>query len=179
LQGERGVLQMHRPDFSVIALRQGTVCGYSPRMRFDLIVNTMFKTAMTERQIAVNNPAIWRPLYDIRDAVHAFIRAVQADLSLSGVFNVCSGNFTVGEVADQVKEEVEELINTKISLKIKNIQDFRNYKVAIEKAKNELGFLPQHSIASMVEQLFANREQYADYNRDEFFNIRTFQKLKF
>src|SRR3989344_6134509 len=66
LQGERGVLQMRDDDFSVIALRQGTVCGYSPRMRFDLIVNTMFKACMTEGQITVNNPAIWRPIYDLR-----------------------------------------------------------------------------------------------------------------
>ena len=36
LQGERGVLQLQDENFSVIALRQGTVSGYSPRMRFDL-----------------------------------------------------------------------------------------------------------------------------------------------
>jgi nucleoside-diphosphate-sugar epimerase len=43
LQGERGVFQMCTDDcdFSVIALRQGTICGHSPRMRFDLIVNTI------------------------------------------------------------------------------------------------------------------------------------------
>ena len=33
-------------DFSVIILRKGTVSGYSPRMRLDLVVNTMFKTAL-------------------------------------------------------------------------------------------------------------------------------------
>ena len=46
LQGERGVLQLADDDFSVVALRQGTVVGYSPRMRFDLIVNTMYKSAI-------------------------------------------------------------------------------------------------------------------------------------
>ena len=42
LQGEQAVMQMQDKDFSVIAFRQGTVSGYSPRMRLDLVVNTMF-----------------------------------------------------------------------------------------------------------------------------------------
>lgn len=177
LQGERGVLQEARDNFSTIALRQGTVSGHSTRMRMDLIVNTMFKFAMTEDQITINNPAIWRPVYDIRDCVQGFIKAIQADYSLSGVFNVCSGNFTVGEVGNLVKAEVEKLTNKKINLNTKNIQDFRNYKVSIEKAKTELGFKPQYSIADIVKNLYDNRDKYGNYNRDEFYNIRVFKKI--
>ena len=177
LQGERGVLQMGRDHFSVIALRQGTVCGHSPRMRMDLIVNTMFKTAMTEGQITINNPSIWRPIYDIRDCVNGFVRAVQVDESISGVFNVCSGNFTVGNVGDMVKAEVEKLTGKKISLNIKNVEDFRNYKVSIQKAETELGFHPQYSIADTVMQLHENRSLYGDFNQDEFYNIRVFKKI--
>jgi nucleoside-diphosphate-sugar epimerase len=65
LQGERGVLQLQDDDFSVIALRKGTVSGFSPRMRLDLIVNTMFKFAISDKHITVNNPSIWRPVLDI------------------------------------------------------------------------------------------------------------------
>jgi len=92
LQGERGCLQIQDENFSVIAIRKGTVSGYSPRMRLDLIVNTMFKAAMMNKKLIVNNPAIWRPILDIRDAVSGYIRAVQADQSVSGVFNISSGN---------------------------------------------------------------------------------------
>jgi len=84
LQGERGVLQMQDKDFSVIALRKGTVSGYSPRMRFDLIINTMYKCCVLDGKITVNNASIWRPILDIRDAVSAYLRAIQSDYSLSG-----------------------------------------------------------------------------------------------
>ena len=157
LQGERGVLQLADDDFSVIALRQGTLSGHSPRMRLDLIVNTMFKAAMTERHVTVNNPSIWRPILDIRDAQNAYLRAIQADISQSGVFNVASDNYTVGQVGDLVKSEVERLTGEKVAITIKNISDFRNYKVSFSKAKTYLGFQPQYDIIRMIDDALAFR----------------------
>src|SRR6202162_3602267 len=45
LQGEQGVMNLADGSCSVISLRKGTASGYSPRMRLDLIINTMFKCA--------------------------------------------------------------------------------------------------------------------------------------
>jgi nucleoside-diphosphate-sugar epimerase len=128
--------------------------------------------------ITVNNPNIWRPVYDLRDCVEAYVRAIQADESVSGVFNVCSGDFTVGAVADLVKDEVETLSGRQIKIEVKNIPDFRNYRVSIDKARAELGFDPQFSIKDMVADLYAHREQYGDFDKDEYYNIRVFKKLE-
>lgn len=177
LQGEKGVLQLQDKNFSVIALRQGTVCGFSPRMRMDLIVNTMFKFAMTERKITVNNPSIWRPILDIRDAATAYLRAIQADYSLSGVYNIASGNYTVGQVGDMVKYQIEKLVGEKVEIVLKNNEDFRNYKVTIDKARTYLGYQPQHAIEDIIEDLYANRACFEDYDNDQFYNIRVFKKL--
>ncbi|MBN1663347.1 MAG: SDR family oxidoreductase [Deltaproteobacteria bacterium] len=179
LQGERGVLQMQDENFSVIALRQGTICGFSPRMRFDLIVNTMFKAAFLDKTITVNNPSIWRPVYDIRDAANAFVRAIQANYSINGVFNVTSDNYTVGQVADLVKHEMEKKTGNKITLDIKNIQDFRNYKVTVDKAKTYLGFQPLYTIKGIVDHLFDHIHYFGDFENDEFYNLRTFKNIQF
>src|SRR5580704_558264 len=102
LQGEQAVMNLMNDELSVISLRMGTVCGYSPRMRLDLVINTMFKDALRNGEITVNNPAIWRPIISMEDAANAYVRAIEASEKLSGIFNVASGNYTIGEVGDLV-----------------------------------------------------------------------------
>ena len=178
LQGEQAVLQMIDKHFSVICLRQGTVSGYSPRMRLDLIVNTMFKSAMLDGIITVHNPAIWRPVLSIKDAVTAYIRSIESNEPISGVFNVASGNFTVGEVADLVKSSVLKKMEKDISLKIEHRQDYRNYKVNFEKARNVLSFKPRYDIDGIITDLVDNYEKFKDLKNKQFYNIDMFKSIK-
>ncbi len=176
LQGENGAMQLQDDSFSVIALRNGTVCGYSPRMRFDLIVNAMFKSALSSNTITINNPSIWRPIVHIQDECNAYLRAIQANLSISGAFNIASDNYTVGQVGDLVKHEVEKKLNLTIRLEIKDIQDFRNYKVTIEKAKTYLGYKPWFSIEDIVNELIDHKEEFTDFDDDKYYNILSFKR---
>jgi len=178
LQGERGVFQLQDENFSVIALRQGTVSGYSPRMRMDLVVNSMFKSAMTEGKIVINNTSIWRPVLAMGDAVKMYLRAIQAEYSTSGIFNVMSANYTVGQLGECIKEEVEKLTGKKILMDIRSTRDYRNYKVKADKAKIYLGFQPQFSAKDIVDDLFTHKEQFGDYEKEEFYNIKVFKKIE-
>ncbi len=177
LQGEKAVLQMIEDGFSVIALRKGTVNGYSPRMRFDLVINTMFKFAVKENKIIVNNPAIWRPILSIQDTATAYIRAIEASYNISGIFNIASGNYTVGEMGDIVSEAVKEFLGIKVKMIVKHIQDYRNYKVSIEKAQNVLSFHPRYDIKMIVKDLVEHMDEFGDFEKDEYYNIRVFKKL--
>lgn len=177
LAGENSVMQMKDKAFSVISLRQGTVSGYSPRMRLDLVVNTMFKFALTEGVITVNNPAIWRPILSIKDAATAYIRAIESNEDISGIFNVASGNYTVGEIGDLVKSGVKKYLNKDVRLNIKHIQDYRNYKVSIEKAKKVLSFHPQNDVEAIIQDLVENREKFQDFGNPHYYNIQVFKKI--
>ena len=178
LQGEKAALQLSSKDFSVIAFRQGTICGYSPRMRLDLVVNTMFKCAVENHEITVNNPSIWRPILDIRDATTAYIRAIESNGSISGILNIASGNYTVGEIADYVKDGVKKHLGVNAKLNIKHISDYRNYKVSIEKAKNILNFKPNHDVDSIVQDLAENMDKFRDFDRPIYYNIQMFKILE-
>ena len=177
LQGEQAALQMANQDFSVICLRKGTISGYSPRMRLDLIVNTMFKTALRDGVITVNNPSIWRPILSIDDAATAYIRALEANMAISGVFNLASGNYTVGEVADVVRSRIDERMGLRAQLNIKHIQDFRNYKVSTDKAANVLSFHAVGSVKSIVDDLVENVDKFRDWDNPSYSNIMTFRDL--
>ncbi len=178
LQGEQAALQLADENFSVISLRKGTISGYSPRMRFDLIINTMFKSAMKNHTITLDNPSIWRPILSIQDATTAYIRAIEANHKISGIFNVASGNYTVGEVGDLVKSTIEERLGLRINLCIKHIQDFRNYKVSIEKAKNVLSFHPADEVKSIVANLIDNMDKSRDWDNPLYSNIDTFKAIE-
>ena len=177
LQGEFGSLRMRGDGFSVVALRQGTVSGYSPRMRLDLVVNTMFKCAIDDGVIKVNNPAIWRPILSVRDAASAYIRSIEANSGISGVFNVASGNYTVGEIADYVSDGVKEYLNINPKLDIKHMEDFRNYKVSISKANEVLSFKPRYTISDIVKNLAENVDKFKDFDNPQYYNIQMFKKI--
>ncbi len=178
LQGEQAAMQLRDDTFSVIAFRQGTVCGYSPRMRLDLVVNTMFKTALQTGKITVNNPAIWRPILSIQDAASAYIRAVEASYEISGIFNISSGNYTVGELGDIVKDVVTAELGIAVSLDIKHIEDYRNYKVTTEKAGNMLSFKPDHSVETIVRDLAREKDHFSDFDNPMYYNIQVFKELE-
>jgi nucleoside-diphosphate-sugar epimerase len=178
LQGEQAAAQLADENFSVISLRKGTVSGYSPRMRLDLIVNTMFKSALKERTITINNPSIWRPILSIEDAATAYIRAIEANYKISGMFNVASGNYTVGEVGDLVRAAIETQLGMRLNLVIKHIQDFRNYKVSTEKARNVLSFHASGDVTTIVKSLIENMDKFRDLDNPLYSNIQTFKEME-
>ena len=175
---EQGLMHLQDNKFSVICLRKGTISGYSPRLRLDLIVNQMFKTAMTNERIIINNPSIWRPILSVKSAVSSYIRSLQVNESISGIFNVCDENYTVSEIAEIVKLTIEKRTGKKISFDVKNIKDVRNYKIDITKAKTILGFHPRYTVEDIVDDLLDNWDKFKDdINDDKYYNINVCKKI--
>ena len=177
LQGEFACLRLQDENYSTIALRKGTISGYSPRMRLDLIVNTMFKAAVTNKLITVNNPLIWRPILDIRDAASAYICAVEADYNISGIFNIAFDNYTVGEVADYVREGVRKHLGINVDLNVKHVEDYRNYRVSVEKARHILNFAPKFHVEDIVKNLAENADKFQDMEDPNYYNIKVFKQI--
>lgn len=74
LETEEVLLAMATPAFHPVALRKATLFGLSPRMRFDLAVNTMTMSAATNRYVEVHGHGEqWRPLLHVVDAAHAYL----------------------------------------------------------------------------------------------------------
>ncbi len=178
LQGEKALLAIQNEDFSVICLRQGTISGYSPRMRLDLAINTMFKNAMSKHEIVLSNPKIWRPILGLNDLCQAYKLAIESDKSISGVFNIASFNTTIGELASLISNVVYTKFNQNVTIKDNNIQDYRNYKVSWQKATNTLGYEPLQSQLDIIDNLLENLNLFNDFDRSNFYNIEVFKEIK-
>jgi nucleoside-diphosphate-sugar epimerase len=137
----------------------------------------MFKNGVRNREITVNNPSIWRPILSIEDATNGYVRAIEASDRISGIFNIASGNYTVGEVGDLVKMAIEEQLGFRVHLTINHKQDFRNYKVSIQKAENVLSFHPNHDVKSIVRNLIEHMDKFQDWDNPQYYNIETLKLL--
>lgn len=80
------------------ALRFGTVCGVSPKMRWDLMLNKMAASAYTDGIVRVSNPQVHRPILAMRDLCAAVNMLVDHEAPGS-VWHLATGNSTVGALA--------------------------------------------------------------------------------
>ncbi len=137
---ERDILPLAAADFCVVALRQATVFGLSPRMRFDLAINGMTYGAWsTGRLPLMRDGSQWRPMLHVRDAARAQIFALEAaSAAVNGqTFNVGSGDNTyqIGPLGDLVAENVPR----NVEVAWYGEPDHRSYRVAFGKIE-ALGF---------------------------------------
>lgn len=182
-QAENQILELADRSFCVVVLRKGTVYGFSPRMRFDLVVNSMVKSAIAKNLIYIMGTGIqWRPLIDVRDVAEAYIKALGIPLKKINkqIINISQNNFMVKNIAHIVKENLEKRFNLKIKLiTVNKTERDRSYKVSTEKAQKLMAFSPKYSInesvVSMVEQIRANK--ITDFNNPLFENIAWMRKF--
>lgn len=144
-EGEVELLKVmeKNPDFSPVILRQGTVYGYSPRMRFDLVVNTMVKSAFTNGVLNVFcNGSQWRPLVDVKDVSKAHISCLEAkNEDVKGeIFNVCEGNYQMIDLAHRIKYALKEIIPVSVEVDYGEDRIDRSYQISGSKLENVLGF---------------------------------------
>jgi UDP-glucose 4-epimerase len=84
------------------ALRFGTVAGWSPNLRTDLVVNAMVSDAVNKGEIVVSNRGAVRPILGIRDLCRSVKVLIDDRRDLRGSYNLASFNATMGEIADRV-----------------------------------------------------------------------------
>ena len=80
-------------------------------------------------------------------------------------------------MADVVRSRIEDRLDVRINLNIKHVQDFRNYKVSVDKAANVLSFHPTGSVQSIVDNLIENISKFQDWDNPLYSNILTFKGL--
>lgn len=173
LMAEAALLSLNESDFATIILRKGTVGGYAPRMRYDLVINTMTKTGIQTGKIFVKHASLWRPVVDIQDVVASYIAALKKNIW--GIFNVAQGNYTIKQLGKMVAATLNSN-GYNVSVDIDDVYDLRNYKASNEKALEDLEFSAERSVNDTVMSILQG-DTKKNFNDDKYYNIRIFEKL--
>lgn len=177
LMGETGCLQQGSDTMRVVAFRMGTVCGPSPRMRLDLIINAMTKDALLKREITVHDGDAERPILDIDDACAAYLHALRNE-RVAGIYNLASENAAVFEIASVVQKAVSSAINKPVTITLQGKRDVRSYSASTEKAQHA-GFVFLRDLEDTVDstlRMLLNDKR--DLEAENFYNIRRFKALQ-
>jgi len=76
---EKAISALAQDGFSPVFLRNGTVYGISPRMRFDTVFNDLVGQAVTTGKVVVySDGKPWRPVVHVQDVARAFLAVLQA-----------------------------------------------------------------------------------------------------
>ncbi|MCZ6593948.1 MAG: SDR family oxidoreductase [Bacteroidetes bacterium] len=134
---EHEISKLARDGFSPIFLRNGTVYGISPRMRFDTVLNNLMGFGATTGKVTLNsNGEPWRPVVHVEDVSRAFGQVLEAPMELihNQAFNTGAEqlNYKVIELAQIVTDIVP---GSKIEIKAETGADQRTYKADFTKFK--------------------------------------------
>ena len=148
IEGE--LLGLGTGRFHPTVLRMATIYGYSPRMRFDLVINILTLHAWKSGKIKVFGGEQWRPLVHVEDAARAYVMTLDADPGLVAgeVFNVGSNaqNHQIGTLGKMVAEVFPSLeIET-----IPEAPDLRDYRVNFDKIHRVLGYEVEWEITAGI-----------------------------
>jgi nucleoside-diphosphate-sugar epimerase len=179
------LLKYQSDSFTPVIIRPATVCGYSPRTRLDLTVNILTNHAVNKGRITVFGGAQKRPNVHIEDITDLYVDLLDrwpAELISGQTFNAGYENFTVRELADQVKSVVEDEFPELVPIDIVTTpsDDMRSYHVSSKKILDILGWAPRRSIEDAVRDLcvaFREGRLPDSFDDDKYFNVRTTKQL--
>lgn len=172
IYAEREIIKLMDDSFNPTILRFSTIYGLSPRMRFDLVVNTFTKKAIKDKEIFIFGGEQWRPLAHIEDVVNSIILALENPLSKIGnqIFNVGanSENYLISEIGKLIKECIPEVeIKT-----LQGVEDKRSYKVDFSKIEKVLNFKNQKRVKDGIIEIrdTINSGQFPDLEDKIYYN---------
>lgn len=156
IEAEIELKELHSDRMFISCLRFATACGFSKRLRLDLVLNDFVASALQFREIRVlSDGSPWRPLIDTRDMARIFEWAITRSGEKFVIVNAGSdeNNYTVKQLAEAVASQIP---GTQVDINHDAPPDKRSYRVDFSYlsriAKN---YVPQislaHSITSLID----------------------------
>jgi nucleoside-diphosphate-sugar epimerase len=155
-RAEQDILPLADERFCVTVIRQATVYGFSPRMRYDVAVNGMTRGAFRDGVLPIlRDGKQWRPFVHVRDTSRAMMTILSAprDVVNGELFNVGSDEQNVQVLP--LAERVAESLDRDVKMDWYGSPDHRSYRVSFEKIVRVLGFRAERSLEDGTREVYA------------------------
>ena len=136
------ILLSYFDHMKIQILRPATVCGVSPRMRFDVAVNLLAMQALSVEEITVLGGDQVRPNVHIDDITDAYLHFID-NPEFTGIYNIVFENLSLMDIA----KIVQNFCPAKI--KVLESQDPRSYRVDSSKIIAS-GFSPKKTVNTAI-----------------------------
>ncbi len=159
LKAEKKVLALSDDNFCVTVIRQATVFGYSPRMRFDLAINGMTEGITKNNKLPLmRDGSQVRPLVHVKDIARFMKFIIEKDVSQinNQIFNLGSEKCT--KSVKEIGKEVRKAFSKKVLLSWYGDPDRRTYDVSFSKIE-KIGFKVKYDISYGVKELKSKIER--------------------
>ena len=142
------VLLSYKDKIKIYCIRPATVCGLSPRMRFDISVNILTLQALKSKKILVHGGSQIRPNIHINDLVRVFEHFIIRNIK-PGIYNAGFENMSILKIAHNIKK----IILSKII--ISKSKDVRSYRLDSSKLI-KTGFKPLFNVEDAIIEIKKN-----------------------
>ncbi len=159
---ERIILSFN--EFNPTIIRPATVCGLSPRMRLDTVVNMLTIQAIKKKIITVLGGNQFRPNVHIDDLINSYLFFLD-NPEIEGIFNVGNDTRTVFEIANAIKSKID------CEIEVKPSNDPRSYRLCSDKIINQ-GFSFKKDIDNAIEEVKNAYIANSLRDEDKWYNIR-------
>lgn len=173
---EKDVLPLADDTFTVTVMRQATIFGLSPRMRFDLAINGMTWGAFENGRIPLMRDGNqWRPMLHVQDTTDVMALLLESDSHrINGhIFNVGSFNCQLGELA----ETIVRALPIDVGIEWYGDPDHRSYQVDFSKITRVLGWQARYSAADGALEIYEALASGKLVKDDETITLKWYQEL--
>ncbi|MBB5322551.1 NAD-dependent epimerase/dehydratase family protein [Marinobacter oulmenensis] len=179
---ERDTLKLASDRFVVTVLRQATVFGFSPRMRFDLAINGMTYGAFANRRLPLMRDGTqYRPMVHVQDTTDLMLLLLGAAPRLINgeIFNVGStdNTYQLGKLGKEIAATVSELIDAPVDVEWYGEPDCRSYQVSFGKVEKTLGWHARMNAAQGCREIVEKLSSGKLKSTDQTITLNWYQEL--
>ena len=164
------VLLSYNDKIDINIVRPGTVCGYSPRMRYDLTVNAMTYSALKNKKIFVFGGKQIRPNIHIEDLTDIYLMLLNKNYKKL-IVNAGFENLSIIEIA----KKISKITNAKVIVK-KDKNDPRSYRMSSDRLLKKTKYIPKYNVHRAIIDLKEKYENNKLLDDKKFYSVKWLKK---